>query len=75
MEKDIKKLVEELKKENLNISEILNNVAYRSIGSTTKHSLEYFVLKRMKYNNNIDFIKKLEDILKNHENENNTRKI
>ena len=64
MKKDIKNLVEELKEENLNLSKELNNLDYRNIRSA---SSEYFILKRMKYNNNIDFIKKLEDILKSHE--------
>ena len=68
MEKDIKNLVEELKKENENISEILNNAFYKSLDkSINNSSAENLQLKRIKYNNNIDFIKKLQNIIKNHE--------
>lgn len=52
MEQKIRNLVEELKSENQSIAIELNSRA-----------LENSTAQRLKYNNNIDFIKKLESIL------------
>lgn len=60
MEQKIKNLVEELKTENASIAIELNNLVY---GGINDRILGNSTAKRLKYNNNIDFIKRLESIL------------